>query len=125
MSGPSNSPVNAILIGLVGVLIGFIGGYMIGQNNAPVAATSAGAVFGQQSTANCPHNLEAKDIGILAGFRCPGTEDSQVLLTDCHCGVAHGIMDLTKAELAAGKSPEEIRGRVEADYSDRLKFAGQ
>ena len=124
MSGQSTSSVNAILIGLVGILIGFIGGYLIGQSNAPVAAVTQGAKFGQ-ATANCPHNLELKDLGILAAFRCPGTDDSQVLLTDCHCPVAHGIMDLTKSELAAGKTPETIRGRVEADYGDKLKFAGQ
>jgi hypothetical protein len=124
MSGQSNSSVNAILIGLVGILIGFIGGYLIGQSNAPIAAATQGATFGQ-ATANCPHNLQPKDLGILAAFRCPGTEDSQVLLTDCHCGVAHGIMDLTKAELAAGKTPEVIRGRIETDYGDKLKFAGQ
>ena len=124
MSGQSNSPVNAVLIGLVGILVGFIGGYLIGQGNAPVAVANQAAAFGQPAS-NCPHNLELQDISVLAGFRCPGTEDSQTLLTDCHCGVSHGIMDLTKSELAAGKSHEEIRTQVQEQYGDQLKFKGQ
>lgn len=127
MSEQKSTPINAILIALVGVLVGFIGGYVIGQSRAPVstAATAAGLFPGQGGITNCPHSLETKDIGIIAGFRCPGTDDSQVLLADCHCPVAHGIEDLVKAEVAAGKTPAEIREGVLAQYGDRLNFAGR
>lgn len=124
MSEQKSTPINAILIALVGVLVGFIGGYVIGQSRAP-ASTTAGLFQGPGGITNCPHSLETKDVAIIAGFRCPGTADSQVLLADCHCPVAHGIEDLVKAEVAAGKTAAEIREDVKSQYGDRLNFAGQ
>jgi cytochrome c-type biogenesis protein CcmH/NrfF len=116
-----NPPVNAILMVLVGLLIGFIGGYFIGRSNALPAATIAT----QATQAECPHSLAQADRYVLAGFRCPGTDASQVLLLDCHCPTAHGIMDQCKSELAAGKSGEVIREEVMQQHGDKLKFAGQ
>ncbi len=122
MNGTSkNSPVNAILMALVGLLLGFIGGYFTGRSNPLPAATMAT----QTAVAACPHDLEEKDNWILAGFRCPGTETAQVLVLDCHCPTAHGIKDMVKSELAAGKTGEEVREMVMQQYGDKLKFAGQ
>jgi hypothetical protein len=124
-NGQKSTPVNAVLIGLVGILIGFIGGYWIGQSRAPAGAGQTG-FFGQQTGAvTCPHELDPEDVSVIAGFRCPGTDDAQILLNDCHCAVAHGIKDLIKSELAAGKTHEEIRAQIEEQYGDRLKFSGQ
>ena len=121
MNGSKNTPVNAILMALVGLLIGFIGGYWVGRSSP----LPAGNLPTLAATAECPHSLAAEDRYILAGFRCPGTIDSQALLLDCHCPTAHGIMDQVKSELAAGKMGSEIRAEIEAQYGDRLKFAGQ
>lgn len=122
MNGTSkNPPVNAILMALVGLLIGFIGGYFIGRGNPLPAST----VATQAAVAACPHELEVKDNWIIAGFRCPGTETAQVLVLDCHCPTAHGIKDMVKSELAAGKTGEEVREMVVQQYGDKLKFAGQ
>lgn len=121
MNGSSKGqPVNAILMALVGLLIGFIGGYWVGRGNA----LPAGTVATQAAVAQCPHSLEEKDRWILAGFRCPGTADAQVLLLDCHCPTAHGIMDEVKSELAAGKTGEQVREQITQEFGDRLKFAG-
>lgn len=119
----SKGGMNALLLVVVGILVGFIGGYLVGQNfqtGAPagVQATAGGAV-------NCPHALDIKDAWILAGFRCPGTADSQVLLTDCHCPTSHGIEDRVKSELANGKPGQQIRQELIEEYGDLLKFAGR
>ncbi|HUU46759.1 MAG TPA: hypothetical protein VM118_13600 [Acidobacteriota bacterium] len=124
MNGQKGTPVNAILIALVGILIGFIGGYWIGQSRAPVGG-AAGLTTAQQGAVTCPHSLDPKDLDIIAGFRCPGTDDAQVLLSDCHCAVSHGIHDLVKAELATGKTHAEIRQQLIDQYGDRLKLQGQ
>jgi cytochrome c-type biogenesis protein CcmH/NrfF len=116
-----NTSVNAILMALVGLLIGFIGGYWAGRGTA----LPAGNVATQATQAECPHSLAQQDRYILAGLRCPGTDASQVLLLDCHCPTAHGIMDQCKSELAAGKSGEVIREEIMQQYGDKLKFAGQ
>ena len=122
MNGSSkNSSVNPILMALVGLLIGFIGGYWAGHSTT----LPAGSVATQATTAECPHSLEQQDRYILAGFRCPGTDGAQVLLLDCHCPTAHGIMDQVKSELAAGKAGEVIREEIMQQYGDKLKFAGQ
>lgn len=122
MNGQAKNPqVNAILMALVGLLIGFIGGYWAGRGTA----LPAGNVATQATTAECPHSLDQKDRYILAGFRCPGTETAQTLLLDCHCPTAHGIMDQVKSELAAGKRGETVREELTQQYGDKLKFAGQ
>lgn len=121
MNGSKGTSVNAILLTLVALLIGFIGGYFVGRDNP----LPAGTVATQATTQECPHQLDEKDRWILAGFRCPGTDNAQVLLLDCHCYTAHGIMDQVKSELAAGKSGDQIREEILQQYGDRLKFAGQ
>ena len=123
MSDSKTDTVNTILITVVGLLIGLIAGYFIGRGERP--AISDAALSGQTSTENCPHVLDAKDRWILDGFRCPGSADSQVPLNDCHCVVAHEIQDRVRAALTAGKSGEQIREEIIAEYGDRLKFAGQ
>ncbi|MEW5702734.1 MAG: hypothetical protein AB1792_10965 [Candidatus Zixiibacteriota bacterium] len=119
MNGQRAGAVNVVLIALVGLLIGFIGGYVIGRNAAPVASSATVA------TGTCPHQLDPKDQWILVGFRCPGTDTAQVALLGCHCNTAHGIEDFVKAELAAGKPGQAIREELIAQYGDRLKFRGQ
>ena len=121
MNGSKSTPVNAILMALVGLLIGLIGGYWAGRSNP----LPAGNLPTQAATAECPHSLDAKDRYILAGLRCPGTDNAQVLLLDCHCPTAHGVMDQVKSELAAGKTGEQIREEIMQQYGDKLKFAGQ
>jgi cytochrome c-type biogenesis protein CcmH/NrfF len=121
VNGSKGGSVNAILIALVALLVGFIGGYLVGRQS-PLAA---GTVATQATVAECPHQLDEKDRWILAGFRCPGTETAQVLLLDCHCHTAHGIMDQVKSELAAGRTGTEIREEIMNQYGDLLKFPGQ
>lgn len=119
----SKSGVNAALLVVVGILVGFIGGYLVGQNVQ--TATTAGTQTATASTATCPHALDVKDAWITAGFRCPGTPDAQVLLSDCHCPTSHGIEDRVKSELANGKPGDQIRQELIAEYGDLLKFAGR
>ena len=120
MNGQKSGSVNIILMALVGLLIGFIGGYFVGQRTAP--ATASTTVAGANGTVVCPHALDAKDQWIIAGFRCPGTEDAQVALLGCHCNVAHAIEDKVRAELAAGKTGQQVRDGLMMEYADRLKF---
>jgi hypothetical protein len=123
MNGQKSNAVNVILIALVGLLIGFIGGYWIGQKTQTGASVTGVSPTGTNTT--CPHDLEAKDQWILVGFRCPGSDTAQVALPGCHCNTAHGIKDFVKAELASGKNGQAIREELIAQYGDRLKFRGQ
>lgn len=122
-----NSPVNAVLMALVGILVGFIGGYLVGQDRGAAGTFGAAGAnpFQTSATANCPHSLDAKDNWILAGFRCPNTDESQALLSDCHCTLSHAIHDLVKADLQGGKAGQDIRDALVAQYGARLNFAGQ
>ena len=124
MNGQKAGSVNTILMAVVGLLIGFIGGYFIGQRSAPTVAQMAG-----QTTAGtplfCPHDLEPKDQWVLAGYRCPATDTAQVALVMCHCNLSHSIHDKVKSELAAGRTGQQIRTELEIEYADRLKFRGQ
>ena len=122
MNGAKGDMINAILMALVGLLIGFIGGYLIGQSRPQAPVTS---LAGQTAPTLCPHDLEAKDVWIEAGFRCPGTDTVQTLLSDCHCPVAHALKDRIKAELSQGKQGQEIRQTLIAEYGDRLKLRGE
>lgn len=121
MNGTRSSAINATLVALVGLLIGFIGGYLIGQSRPQVPANT---LTSQTTPVKCPHDLEPKDAWIEAGFRCPGTDTVQVLLSDCHCPVAHALKDRIKAELAQGKPGQEIRQGLIAEYGDRIKLRG-
>jgi len=122
VNGTKSNTVNAVLMALVGLLIGFIGGYLIGQGRPqPTTITSTG----QTTPGPCPHDLDAKDAWIEAGFRCPATDTVQVLLSDCHCPVAHALKDRIKAELSQGKKGQEIREGLIAEYADRLKLRGE
>lgn len=123
MNDQRGGAVNVVLIALVGLLVGFIGGYVIAQKTSGGFAGS-GTVSGTAATI-CPHELDAEDQWILVGFRCPGTDSVQTSLLGCHCNTAHGIKDFVKAELAAGKSGQTIREELIARYGDRLKFRGQ
>jgi cytochrome c-type biogenesis protein CcmH/NrfF len=78
----------------------------------------------QTAPTQCPHDLEAKDAWIEAGFRCPATDTVQTLLSDCHCPIAHALKDRIKGELAQGKQGQEIRQTLIAEYGDRLKLRG-
>ena len=100
--------VNRVLLLVVGLLIGFIGGYAIGHQGAP---SGAGALDAITAAADCPHELDPADRDILAGFICPATQCSDALL-HCHCEIAHQIKDRVKQLLAEGKSPEEVRAEV-------------
>ena len=121
MNGTKGNMINAILMALVGLLVGFIGGYLIGQSRPQAPVTQ---LTNQTSLTQCPHNLEAKDVWIEAGFRCPGTDTTQALLSDCHCAIAHALKDRIKGELAQGKQGQEIRQTLIAEYGDRLKLRG-
>lgn len=124
MNGTKGNPINAILMALVGLLVGFIGGYLIGQSR-PQATAQLTSVAGQTAPVNCPHDLSSQDTWIEAGFRCPGTDTVQVLLSDCHCAIAHSLKDRIKGELAQGKKGAEIRQALIDEYADRLKLRGQ
>jgi len=120
MNGQKSGSVNVVLMALVGLLVGFIGGYFIGQRSAPAGAGMA--LTGAAGTVACPHTLESQDQWIIAGFRCPGTDDMQTALLGCHCAVAHALEDRVKAELAGGKTGQQVRDGLMMEYADRLKF---
>jgi len=103
---------NIILLLLVGLLVGFIGGYVVGNQGAPAGAGSFD--LGNPAT-TCPHELDPGDRHILAGFVCPAPECADQIL-DCHCATAHQIKDQVKQLLAEGRSPEEIRTQIQAQY---------
>jgi len=121
VNGAKSSTINAILMALIGLLIGFIGGYLIGQGRPQAPVTTLAT---QTAPTNCPHDLESKDAWIEASFRCPGTDTVQVLLSDCHCPIAHALKDRIKAELAQGKQGQEVRQTLIAEYGDRLRLRG-
>lgn len=112
--------VNTALMLIVGLLVGFIGGYLIGQNNP--GGIPSGSVATQTGAVQCPHALAPADRWILAGFRCPGTDSLQAALVDCHCPVAHGIQDRVKSELELGHTGERIRQELMDEYGRRLDF---
>lgn len=123
MTSAKTSSLNNLLVLAVGLLVGLIGGYFFGlksPNGIP-----SGAFVAQANAVECPHSLDEHDRYILAGFRCPATPDIQAVLLDCHCAVAHAIMDEVKSDLELGKDGMVIRDEIIAEYGDRLKFAGQ
>jgi cytochrome c-type biogenesis protein CcmH/NrfF len=124
MNGQKSGAVNIVLMAVVGLLVGFIGGYFIGQRNAPIATTTALA-GATTPGAPCPHQLDGKDQWIIAGFRCPGTETEQAALLGCHCPTAHGIEDRVKTSLAAGKTGQQVRDELMMEYGARLNFRTQ
>ena len=105
--------VSSALLLLVGLLAGFIGGYAISHRGTPPAASALDAVA---AAGNCPYELAPADRDILEGFKCPAVTCSDLLL-DCHCEVAHKIKQTVKQLLAEGKSPEEVRSEVRAQYN--------
>ncbi|HEX9750862.1 MAG TPA: hypothetical protein VGB22_06220 [candidate division Zixibacteria bacterium] len=107
--------VNLALVLVVSLLLGFVGGFLFGQNG-PAAAGVATTVINR-----CPHTLDLEDQYILAGFKCPNPAD-QVPLNGCHCMLAHQIMDRVKDELGQGKSGSEIRREIETEYGSRLQM---
>ncbi len=112
--------VNTALMLIVGLLVGFIGGYLIGQTNP--GGIPAASVASQTGATQCPHALAEQDRWILAGFRCPGSDALQAALADCHCVVAHGIQDRVKSELEAGRTGEQIRQELMDEYGAQLEF---
>jgi hypothetical protein len=106
------TPISSILLLIVGLLTGFIGGYAIARQGAP--ATPVTFNSGNQ-TANCPHALDAADAPVLEGLICPAPNCSDPVLT-CHCATAHQIQDQAKALLAEGKTHEEARQAIVAQY---------
>ncbi len=124
MNGQKAGSMNTILMAVVGLLIGFIGGYFIGHGSAPTAAQQMTAQTSTQQVF-CPHQLDGKDQWILAGYRCPATDTAQVALLECHCNTSHDIHDKVKQEMAAGRTGQQIRTALEMEYGTRLKFRGQ
>jgi hypothetical protein len=113
MTKTSSTPISGVLLLVVGILAGFIGGYAIARQGAPVSADIQ--TLGQPQTGDCPHNLEPGDRPILAGFICPAPECTDPVV-DCHCELAHRIKDQVKVLLREGKSHEEIRAEIREQY---------
>jgi hypothetical protein len=100
------------LVLILGLLVGGIAGFVVAQ----------GGRFGAQTkTAQgpCPHELSPEDAYIIAGFTCPAPI-CQDLLADCHCELAHEIMDRVKQELGQGKDGTTIRAELIAQYGAQL-----
>jgi cytochrome c-type biogenesis protein CcmH/NrfF len=123
MNDQKSGSMNTVLMAVVGLLIGFIGGYFIGQHNSP--ATSQALLAQTANTTTLPPQLQSKDEWIVAGFRCPNTDTVQISVLDCQCYVSRGIKDHVNAELTAGKTGDQIRSELLMQYGDRLKFHGQ
>ena len=120
MSPPTDKPsgsINPALVLLASLLVGFSGGYLVGQRG-PIAAVSMQAVV-----RGCPHQLDPADQYIIAGFQCPNPADMRPL-QDCHCDLAHQIKDWIKEELSKGKDGPEIRRALEERYGAKLKPLG-
>jgi hypothetical protein len=111
-----SGPVNLLLVALLGVLVGSIGGYMVGQHG-PIAVTADSGV-----APPCPFELSAADEYIIAGFSCPAPA-CQDPLHSCHCDMAHEIKTKIKQELGQGKDGAAIREELIQRYGAQLRKA--
>jgi len=105
--------VSSALLFLVGLMAGFVGGYAISHRGAPPAAAALDAVT--RATAD-PYALAPADRDIIEGFKCPAPMCSDLIL-DCHCDTANRIKQTVKQLLSEGKSPEEVRSEVRAQFN--------
>ncbi|HUU46760.1 MAG TPA: hypothetical protein VM118_13605 [Acidobacteriota bacterium] len=105
--------INLALVLVASLLLGFVGGYLVGQRG-PIPAVM------RTATAGCPHDLDPSDAYIVAGFICPNPAH-QDLLINCHCEIAHALKDRIKQELSEGKDGTQIRRELEEQYGARLQ----
>jgi hypothetical protein len=105
--------VNKILLLVVGLLAGFIGGYAVARHGAPATGIASGALTGSTT---CQWELDPADQDIIAGFICPSPQCTDPL-AGCHCETAHQVKKRVKDLLAAGKTPDEVRAEIQAEYN--------
>jgi hypothetical protein len=115
-AGRKSGSLNLALVMVLGLLAGFIGGYMVGQHG-PIAVTADPGV-----APPCPFELSAADEYIIAGFSCPAPVCQDPLLT-CHCDEAHEIKTKIKQELGQGKDGSVIREELIQRYGAQLRKA--
>ena len=108
----TSTPASGILLLIVGLLAGFVGGYAVARHGMPAAP--ARYDLGTQAT-TCPHALDPEDAPVLEGLVCPSPGCNNLLLND-HCAVGHNIQDHVKQLLRDGKSHEEARQEIIAEY---------
>ena len=111
-TAPSGS-INLLLVLTAALLLGFLGGFLVGQRGPISAATTTVA-------GPCPNELDPADAYIIAGFICPAPA-CQDQLSSCHCDIAHKVKDQVKQELGQGKAGSEVRHDLEKQYGARLK----
>ena len=109
-----SAPLNLILITILGVLIGGIGGFILGQRG-PIAVTADPGIAPPD-----PFALSVQDEYIIAGFSCPAPACQDPLLT-CHCNEANEIKSSIKQELAQGKEGSVVREEMIQKYGAQLR----
>ncbi len=112
MANTTKTPASGVLLLIVGLLIGFIGGYAISRQGAPATPVTYNL---NTQTNTCPHALDAADAPVLEGLICPSPGCNNLLLND-HCAVGHSIQDRAKQLLRDGKTHEEARQEIVAEY---------
>lgn len=109
-----SGPVNILLIGLLGLLLGSILGYSVGRHG-PIAVASDPGIAPPD-----PYALSIEDEYIIEGFSCPAPACQDPLST-CHCDVANQIKTRVKLELGQGKEGSVIREELIAEYGAQLR----
>ena len=109
----SSFPVSLPLVLIASIMVGFVGGYLFGQQG-PIAAST------QTTTGPCPNELDPADAYIIAGFVCPAPA-CQDQMSACHCEIAHDVKNQVKQELGQGKEGSRIRADLQQQYGAQLK----
>jgi hypothetical protein len=98
--------INTILLFVVGLLVGGITGYLVGQGRAtgsPATSATTSAILNDV--------LPVEDTWIVAGFSCPMTGCTNPLLS-CPGELPRRIRDWINQQRAAGRAGDEIRAEI-------------
>ena len=106
--------VNALLLLIIGLLIGVIGGYLFGRSENP------GGTAGMTGTTTFLNDrLAAENQWIVEGMNCPMPNCTNTLL-ECSGDLPRQIRDWVNKQVAAGRAGQDIRDEIIRTHGDKL-----